>query len=360
MPLSAARSGNDHATFAHVGFLPGMSMDLYLDMCQSLHPELYRRLDLHRLPLDVIREVYDALDSVSIPFEGKEKGGRGDAYRSTQLAHPLMRATGISRLIQLAVGPETGLSPDLCILDALGGNGTLTRAARLLWPCESCPTILTGDVAAAMVSDALAQGLPAIRQAVQYRLLGDETVDAVIFAYGTHHIDPGDRPLVVAEAYQMLRPGGRLVLQDFEEGTPTARWYSEAVHRYTHTGHRHQHLSRSVAHQLLSGAGFERVEVQLVYDPCIYYAGNPDAARIGLLDYLVSLFALDKLVPPDGELDGRFWDGVEDLVRQYSTFRADDMPHECPVVTEFCVTRSGDRFRAELPRVALVAVGERL
>src|SRR5258708_3078710 len=104
---------------------------------------------------------------------------------------------------------------------------------RLLNPAATTPMIITSDASSSMTVDALAQSLPAIRQPAQHLLLKDCSVHGALFAYGTHHIAPEDRPSAFREACRVLKPGCRVVIQDFEENTPTARWYSEFLDRYT-------------------------------------------------------------------------------------------------------------------------------
>lgn len=341
-----------------VKFLPGMDLQQYLDDCKCHHPTLYKCLDVQRQSLDRLRAVYNNLDSLCTHFEGKEQGGRGDAYRVVQKRNPVIRGCGINKLFDLVTPSGKSLSPSLLILDVLGGNGTLTRAIRHLREPQNQPTIFTSDISAAMIQDALTQRLPAVRQPAQNLLFGDATVDGVIFAYGTHHIPVPDREQSLAEAWRVLRPGGRVVVQDFEEGTVTARWYSEVLDSYTLTGHKFEHFTQTGMYDLLTSVGFKNVEVHQVYDPCIVYESTFEEARICLLDYLISLFALEKLLPQDGKKDKIFWDRAEEIVRMYSTFTKDQLPSPAEV-TAFTIVKAGEFYRAELPRVALVAVGER-
>ena len=112
-------------------------------------------------------------------------------------------------------------------------------------------------------------------------------------------------------------------------------------------------------YDLLAHAGFTQVNIHYVYDPCIFYAGTSEDARVGLLNYLVSLFALEKLLSTDRPFDRQFWNHVEEVFRPYANFTRDQLPGGESTVQELTVVQEGDRFRAELPRVALVAVAER-
>ncbi len=344
---------------AETAFLPGLSIEQYLQQCRRDHPRLYRCLDPHRMHSEAGLEFYRGLRHVSQHFEREDKGGRGGAYRKAQLGNPLIRAVGIQKLFELACHGRP-FSPRTQVVDVLGGNGTLCRAMRLLHEPESCPAIYTSDASEDMVADALRQGIAALRQPAQYMMLKDSCVDGMIFAYGTHHIPSHELSAALQEAYRVLRPGGRVVLQDFETGTPTARWYSEVLHRYTETGHDFEHFTPRSVRRLLQEAGFEEVRIQQVYDPCIVHESSPEQARIRLLDYLVSLFSLNKLLPEDGIKDEAFWDRVEKVVRGCSTLSPDELPQGVEAVTELTVRADSAGYRAELPRVALVGTGVRL
>jgi hypothetical protein len=153
-----------------------------------------------------------------------------------------------------------------------------------------------------MVVSAMQLGLPAVRQSAAYPILAEETLDAVIFAYGTHHLPQSQRPLALANAFRMLKPGGRVIVQDFEVGTPTARWYSEVLDTYTETGHPCSHFTRAGLLRLVDNAGFVDVKLMNIYDPCITHADTPHAAKIKILAYLVDLFALKIPRGTDGDL----------------------------------------------------------
>jgi SAM-dependent methyltransferase len=245
-------------------------------------------------------------------------------------------------------------------LDALGGNGTLTRIVRASRPPAKIPFIVTSDVSARMIESALALGLPAVRQPLQNLIWFDDcTFDAVIVAYGSHHIPLEQRATAVAEAYRVLKPNGRIVLQDFEVGCPTTRWYSEVLDKYTLTGHKFEYFSRHQFHDLLVGNLFTDVEIMDVYDPFVVYAKDARDAKRRLLEYVFTLFALERLLPENGTFGEQFWDQLETVVRATSTFHSAELPIDVPCVNEFTVAADADRFRAEIPRVCLVATGKR-
>jgi SAM-dependent methyltransferase len=346
--------------FSRIEMLPGMSVWQYLTLCRERHSALYERLNPARVSVEHVASTYASIAELSTHFEGKLEKGRGDSYRKAQNESYLARAIGFLGIFDLAIGERRSEASRLAVLDALGGNGTLTRIVRASRPPEEVPLIVTSDVSGRMIESALAQGLPAIRQPLQDLIwFDDATFDAVIVAYGTHHIPREQRLLAISEARRVLKPGGRIVLQDFEVGSPTTRWYDEVLDRYTTTGHRYDYFTRQDFNDLLVGNDFRDVTVMNAYDPFILHADDREQAWRQLLSYVFTLFALEKLAPEDGEPEERFWERLEGVVRDTSTFDPAELPPGAGGVREPTITREDGRYRAEIPRVSLVATGVR-
>jgi SAM-dependent methyltransferase len=345
-----------HQHYSDIDYLPGRTAADYLSECQVKHPALYARLSLDRILAN--REIFQKIDSISTTFEGSDKGGRGDSYRRTQVRYPLARTVGIKSLFDILMSADGSPGPRKYILDVLGGNGTLTRTMRMVTPPEQMPEIFTGDSAGSMVTDALARGFPAVRQLAQSLLLADKTMDGVIFAYGTHHVPVPDRLTALTEAYRILRPGGRVLVQDFVENSPTARWYSEILDKYTFTGHDCVHFTEAGIRALLEDAGFGNVRVTKIYDPCTIWADSSDQAWTGLLAYLVDLFSLEGLRPKNGHASQDHWNMVREIIIPYAEYPANDcvMAGQLEPIKMF---HDNGRYAAELPRVALVATGDK-
>lgn len=342
-----------HQHFADIEYLPGTTAADYLNECRVKHPALYVRLSLGRMLAN--REIFQKIDSMSTTFEGSDKGGRGETYRQTQVRYPLARTLGIKSLFDILM-PDGGSGK--YILDVLGGNGTLTRTMRLVTPPADMPEIFTGDSAGSMVTDALARGFPAVRQLAQSLLLADRTMDGVIFAYGTHHVPVPDRLTALTEAHRILRPGGRVLVQDFVENSPTARWYSEVLEKYTLTGHDCAHFTEAGIRALLEDAGFGNVRVTKVYDPCVIWADSADQAWVELLKYLVDLFSLERLRPKNGRPSHDHWKMVREILSPYAEHLVDD-DAVAGQLDSIKLFQDKGRYAAELPRVALVATGDR-
>jgi SAM-dependent methyltransferase len=229
---------------------------------------------------------------------------------------------------------------------------------RMVTRLDRTPEIFTGDIAGSMVTGALARGYPAVRQCAQSLLLADETMDGAIFAYGTHHVPVPDRLTALTEAHRVLRPGGRVLVHDFVENSPTARWYSEILDKYTTTGHDCEHFTETGIRALLENAGFGNVRVTKMYDPCTVWADSADLAWTGLLAYLVDLFSLEGLRPDSEPGSQEHWRTVREIISPYAEYLPD-----CGVPAEqldpIKIYRDNGRYAAEIPRVALVATGDK-
>lgn len=309
--------------------------------------------------LDDLRRRFPALHALVDPgrgagvpvpadFEDAAGGGRGESYRSAQ-RDPTVRLHGIRQLLALAA-PAGGWRPGDVLLDVLGGDGTLARAVR-----GDRPVVLTSDLSPGMVAAAQRLGLPAVRQPAQALRLRDAAVDGVLLAYGTHHVPVPDRPAAVAEAHRVLRPGGRLVLHDFEQPSPVSRWFAEVVHPYSWTGHPYPHFTEPELRDLLVGAGFAEVRVRRLYDPFRLTGPDRATARRRLGRHLLEMYGLERL---RGDDPAAADDRVAELAERCFSHRPDEAAPGQPTLRA--------RYRGvpvgctvELPRVALVASGRR-
>jgi SAM-dependent methyltransferase len=335
---SICTSGGDE----HDQYLPGMTLRDYLHYMER-HPRFRAVLDLavgHRIEPPTSANEFDT-----------DVTGRGDSYRLAQRRADV-RSTGIVGLLELALDRPVPADPpaDLRVLDVLGGDGTIARAAvGGLRGGSDNHWVLTGDLSRHMIAEAVRYGLPAVCQSAQQLVLRNDVFDAVILAYGTHHIPPAERKTAYAEAWRVLKPGGRLVVHDFEDGGPVARWFAEVVHRYAPGGHAYEHFTLAELRHDLTAVGFTDVSLGELFDPFVVPGATPEAARELLCSYIFSMYGLFGLRQSEDWAD-RVWK----LACRY--MRYPEAGAAVPV-RRVEIQPAGSRFVATMPRIALTAVG---
>ncbi|WP_165964548.1 class I SAM-dependent methyltransferase [Actinomadura sp. KC216] len=323
--------------------IPGDDLRRQVEELRLKRPEIYGRIDPRRVD-HCLGEPAPERDD----FAAETDGGRGPSYVRAQSLNIEARLHGIERLLNLVRRP----SGRQTVLDLLGGDGLLSRVSELLGISDA--EIITCDASPHMVEAAWASGVPALLQRAEHLLFRSESVDAVLLAYGTHHIDPADRLRVAEEAYRVLRPGGTFVLHDFPVGSPVDQWFGEVVDRYSPTGHRYAHFTHDEIRDYLVTAGFESVEVNEIDDPYLATGGTPDEAELRLGEYLVDMYGLhdtpEPLAPPE-----KFRWAAELAKAIFRYPNGDGTSLEC--ITEYVDHSS--TWRIMVPRRALVGIGRK-
>jgi ubiquinone/menaquinone biosynthesis C-methylase UbiE len=329
-------------------YLPSMSLGEYLRDIAAQHPALSSVLDFSRpdatAALTVVAATVTEFDS--------DDTGRGDSYRRAQ-TDASVRLTGIRQLLRLALPAP---APASMVLDVLGGDGTVARAVADRTEDDlSMVTVVTGDISGEMVQRALAQGQPAVRQAADFLFLRNDSVDAVVLAYGTHHIAVRQRAAAVAEAFRVVRPGGRVVLHDFAEDSPMVNFFAQVVHPNSCAGHDYPHFSLEHLNDLFRQAGAYPRVINM-YDPLKVVADTLDAARRKMCDYVGDMYGIRHLFDDRDGSDAP-WRILERYF-DHSNYPA-RLPNNVDTTLRPRIYQTGNQFVAEVPRVAMVAVAQK-
>ena len=315
-------------------YVGDLSFPEFLNVTNTRHPALAGMIDPGRVA--VIDALLGRMQEASWEFETDSTGGRGTAYNIAQKART-NRAEGMTTLLKLFSTDGTQVpGPDCVILDALAGDGTISRFVEDL---PQRPTIISADLSGYMVEKCLEQDLPCIRQSASTSLLQDGVLDGVLIAYGSHHLEGPDRLSAAKEAYRTLKPGGRFVLHDFETGGPVDRWFGEVVHPFSATGHPYPHFSRDEMAVLLKTSGFSACRVFEIDDPFTLTAPTAAGARVRVLHHLWNMYGLVKLPLKDAEDLADFETRVEATLGSVTA------------------EQTSNGFTGRLGRKALVAVG---
>jgi ubiquinone/menaquinone biosynthesis C-methylase UbiE len=336
-------------TNAHI--VAGHNPQQQLDRLRRYHPELHELVDPDRVAAwhDEVR----AMPRVADHFGPGEAGGRGVHYVRAQAWSTEARATGIRQLLSFAADGHRPGERSRIVVDLLGGDGLLyTLSGELGFPGI---TILTCDASPYMVECAWSKGIPALLQRAQRPLLKQDSVDAVLLAYGTHHIPVEDLDAVAAEAARMLRSGGVFVVHDFLRGSPMDTWFADVVDRYSETGHRFSHFTREELVRPLRDAGFESPAVMEIDDSFICLGATAAAAEAAVGRYLVNMYGLVKAPGGTSSKQASGWAlGQARSIFQYP--RSGDLP-ACGCETRYDQATGG--WRARVPRRAIVGLGRK-
>lgn len=308
------------------------------------YPELYEAVDPERLDQWV-----DELGHRMHVERDFGTSGRGVPYLDAQGRNPSARAVGINRLVGMILDALQGINRKPLMVDLLGGDGLVSRVCTGLDLAGL--SILTCDLSPYMVAEAWKKGVQALLQRAEQPLLKSASVDAVLLAYGSHHIPPEARQTAVSEAYRVLRPGGVFLLHDFDRGSATETWFRDVVDPYSSTGHQFQHYSPSEISAYLATAGFEHQEVLEVADPYVATGSDPGEAAFNVGDYLVCMYGLAKAEAEFGRREARFWAAKR---AQAIFLGADDGRHQ---ETGLRHDAAAPVWTMEIPRRAVVGLG---
>jgi SAM-dependent methyltransferase len=321
-------------------YVGNMTFGGYCRAAEIGFPIILPLIDPDRITGPAFHNNVAQMNEMSWEFEDQTHGGRGLAYNLAQRNADNRKIGTLSLLKCFSESGTEILGPDKVILDALAGDGTITRFVRS--ERMQAPTIISADISSFMVDACLAQHLPCIRQSATQSLLRDSALDGVLIAYGSHHLNKASRQAAAAEAFRTVKGGGRFVLHDFEIGTPAADWFDRVVHPFSRTGHPHPHFSRSEMQSLLEGSGFKDVRVFSIDDPFVLKGDSAEEARTNALIHLYRMYDLVRIA-----------DNQADMLRQLEACTK-------TIFGEMQVDRTPSGYTATIPRQAVVAVGTKM
>jgi len=107
------------------------------------------------------------------------------------------------------------------VLDLAGGTGRAARAIAAPVGTARTPETVVVDASRPMLAHAAARGTTAVRGDAGRLPVHTAAVDAVVVLDALHHLP--DQEAALAEAARVLRPGGVLVIREFDPGTLRGR-----------------------------------------------------------------------------------------------------------------------------------------
>jgi len=279
-------------------YLSDQNFEDYINWLETTVPWLLKLMDTPRFTKSFVDSFVMSLETASWEFEDVNDGGRGAAYNEAQISLS-NRITGMKYLLEL-ISQSHSANDTPVVLDVLAGDGTIARFVDKFLPGQL--SIISADLSRLMIDECIRQGLPTIRQNATQSLLANETIDAGLIAYGSHHLDELERKLAVSELHRCLRPGGRIILHDFEEGELFAKWFNHVVHPFSRTGHPHPHFTKSEMSGLLQGAGYKDIEVFEIDDRFTLTGDCEDSARCNAVMHMINMYDLINLPCEEGNI----------------------------------------------------------
>jgi demethylmenaquinone methyltransferase/2-methoxy-6-polyprenyl-1,4-benzoquinol methylase len=107
------------------------------------------------------------------------------------------------------------------VLDLAGGTGRAARAVTAPADRAAGPETVVVDASRAMLAHAAERGTPAVRGDAGRLPFRDESVDAVVVLDALHHLP--EQAAALAAVARVLRPGGVLVIREFDPRTLRGR-----------------------------------------------------------------------------------------------------------------------------------------
>ena len=154
------------------------------------------------------------------------------------------------------------IAPGAAVLDVGCGTGTLTLRAKSA--AGSTGRVCGVDAAPEMIAQARRKAQKAGAQ-VEFQVgviealeFADGTFDRVLSSLMMHHLPPDLRERALVEVFRVLKPGGQLLIVDFDASVP--RRGADGLHHNAQRTSPAVHEGAPVLQQSVTGAGFTNVQ----------------------------------------------------------------------------------------------------
>jgi ubiquinone/menaquinone biosynthesis C-methylase UbiE len=114
----------------------------------------------------------------------------------------VIQFSGLEKMLQVLELPHAGI-----LLDAGGGTGRVASALR-----PHVGSLIVADVSWGMLSQARQKDLTATSTETEHLPFTNNSFDRVLMVDALHHV--ADQAETIRELYRVLKPGGRLVIEE--------------------------------------------------------------------------------------------------------------------------------------------------